>query len=306
VPAVQAGGTKIAWLDRRGRLVGEVPLPQETFASPQLSPDGRRLALFSDGPKESEADLWVVDLATEKASRLTFAAGLDRYPIWSPDGLRLAFQTERSGVFDLWERPATSGGAEKALYASPTSWKIARSWIGDSIAFETVEKATGFDVWLLRVGRPEEPPVHLLSSPASEHDPAISPDGRWLAYASNESGRDELYVVSLPDTKTKYQVTTEGGRHPVWTRGGRELFYMTSAFAVAAVPVTPGESLAFGSPVTLFPQPRPNWGTGADQALFDVSDDGERVVVVVPENQGSQTLVVVTDWLAELKREKSR
>ncbi len=80
VPAVQSGGTKIAWLDRRGRLVGEVPLPRENFASPQLSPDGRRLALFSDGPKESEADLWVVDLATEKASRLTFAPGLDRYP----------------------------------------------------------------------------------------------------------------------------------------------------------------------------------------------------------------------------------
>ena len=306
VPAVQSGGTKIAWLDRRGRLVGEVPLPRENFASPQLSPDGRRLALFSDGPKESEADLWVVDLATEKASRLTFAPGLDRYPIWSPDGLRLVFQTERSGVFDLWERPATSGGAEKALYASSTSWKFARSWVGDSIAFETVEKSTGFDVWLLRLERPSEPAIHLLNSPASEHDPAISPDGRWLAYASNESGRDELYVVSLPDTKTKYQVTTEGGRHPVWTRGGRELFYMTNAFAIAAVPVTLGESLAFGSPVTLFPQPRPNWGTGADQAFFDVSDDGERIVVVVPENQGSQTLVVVTDWLAELKKGGSR
>ena len=161
-------------------------------------------------------------------------------------------------------------------------------------------------MWLLRLGRRSEPPVHLLDSPGSEHDPAISPDGRWLAYASNESGRDELYVVSLPDTKTKYQVTTEGGRHPVWTRGGRELFYMTNAFAIAAVPVTLGESLAFGSPVTLFPQPRPNWGTGADQAFFDVSNDGERIVVVVPENQGSQTLIVVTDWQAELRGEKPR
>ena len=306
VPTAQVGGTRIGWLDRRGRLVGEVPLPQENFASPQLSPDGSRLALFSDGPRESEADLWVVDLATEQASRLTFAPGIDRYPVWSPDAARLAFQSERSGVFDIWERPASGGGAERSLYASPTSWKIARNWVGDYLAFETVEKATGFDIWLLRPERPADPPVHLVHSAASENDPRISPDGRWLAYASNESGRSEIYVVSLPDARTKYQVTTEGGRHPIWTRGGRELFYMTSAYAVAAVAVTPGETLTFRSPVTLFPQPRPNWGTGADQALFDVTADGDRIVVLVPENQGSQTLVVVSDWLSELGAEVAR
>ena len=172
--------------------------------------------------------------------------------------------------------------------------------------FESVEKETGFDVWLLRPGVPEEAPAPLLSSPASETDPKISPDGRWLAYASNESGRQEIYVVSLPDGKTRYQVTTDGGRHPIWTRGGQELFYLTTSNSVAAVPVSPGETLSFGSPVTLFPQPRPNWGTGTDQAIFDVTADGSRVVVLVPENEGSQTLVVVTDWLAELKKGVSR
>ena len=214
VPTAEVVGTRILWLDRRGRLVGEVPLPRENFASPRLSPDGRRLALSSHGPRESEADLWVVDLATEQASRLTFAPGDERYPVWSPDGLSLAFQTERGGVFDLWMRPSSGGGAERVLFESPTTWKIARSWVGDTLAFETVETATGFDIWLLRPERPAEPPVHLLHSAASENDAAISPDGRWLAFASNESGREEIYVVSLPDAKIKYQVTTEGGGTP--------------------------------------------------------------------------------------------
>ena len=135
---------------------------------------------------------------------------------------------------------------------------------------------------------------------------AISPDGRWLAYASNESGREEIYVVSLPDAKVKYQVTTQGGQHPVWTRGGRELFFLTTGYSIAAVPVTLGESLAFGTPVTLFPHPRPNWGVAADEVLFDVSADGSRVVVLGPEGQGGQTLLVVTDWLAELGRGGTR
>lgn len=277
------------------------PPPRESYASPKLSPDGKRLAVFSDGPGEGESDLWVVDLASEQASRLTFSPGVDRYPIWSPDGDRLAFQTDRNGVFDLWVRSAGGGGAERALFESTTNWKIARSWVAGYLAFETVERETGFDIWLLEPDRGPAPPVHLIASPASETDPEISPDGRWLAYSSNESGRSEVYVVSLPDAKTKYQVTTEGGRHPIWSRGGRELFYMTPTFSIATVEVVPGATLAFGAPSVLFPQPSPNWGTGTDQALFDVTEDGERIVMLVPENQGSQTLVVVTDWLAELE-----
>jgi len=300
VPTSEVAGTRIEWLDRRGRLVGEIPLPRGSYISPRISPDGGRLAIYAEGEKESDADLWVVDLASEQASRLTFTAGLDRFPIWSPDGRSLAFQTDRAGVFDLWVRPANGGGSERAIFESPTSWKVPRSWVGGWLAFETVENQTGFDVWLLAPERPGEPPVHLLKSVASESDPQISPDGRWLAYASNESGRDEVYVVSLPDARTKYQVTTQGGRHPIWTRQGREIFYMTSGFSIASVPVTPGESLTFGTPATLFPQPRPNWGSGSDQALFDVAADGNRIVVMVPENQGSQTVVVVSDWLAEL------
>jgi eukaryotic-like serine/threonine-protein kinase len=300
VPLVEDVGTKVLWLDRRGRLVGEVPLPRGTFVSPRLSPDGRRLAISSQGPKDSESDLWVVDLASEQAGRLTFAPGHERYPVWSPDGRSLAFQTDRGGAFDIWIRPSSGSGAERALHESATAWKTPRSWVGGTLAFETAEAETGFDVWLLLLDRPGEPPVHLLQSAASEVSAAVSPDGRWLAFASNESGRSEVYVVSLPDAKVKHQVTTQGGRHPVWTRGGRELLFLTAGYSVAAVPVTLGESLTFGTPTTLFPHPRPSWGVAADEVLFDVTADGSRFVVLGPERQGSQTLLVVSDWLSEL------
>ena len=242
----------------------------------------------------------MVDLASEQASRLTFAPGHERYPVWSPDGLSLAFQTDRGGAFDLWSRPSSGSGAERVLHESPTAWKIPQAWVGGTLAFGTAESETGFDVWLLRPDRPPEPPVRLLHSAASEGDAAISPDRRWLAFASNESGREEVYVVSLPDAKVKYQVTTQGGQHPVWTRGGRELLFLTAGYSVAAVPVTLGESLTFGTPATLFPHPRPSWGVAADEVLFDVTSDGSRVVVLGPDRQGSQTLLVVSDWLSEL------
>ena len=120
VPLLEDVGTKVLWLDRRGRLVGEVPLPRGMFVSPRLAPDGRRLAISSVGPKESESDLWVVDLASEQASRLTFAPGHERYPVWSPDGLSLAFQTDRGGAFDLWtpalERQWRRAGAPRVAH----------------------------------------------------------------------------------------------------------------------------------------------------------------------------------------------
>ncbi len=299
--------TKVVWLDRRGRPLGEIPLPRGAFGTPRLSPDGSRLALVGgDSGQQKEVDLWIVELASERASRLTFAAGSESYPVWSPDGSRLAFQSNRSGVNDIWVRPSVAGGEERVLYASPTAWKEARSWVGDTIAFSTTERDTGFDTWLMHPDRPGEPAVRLLGSPASEFDAAISPDGRWLAYASNESGRHQVYVLELPAARTKYQVTTEGGRHPVWTGKGSELFYLTAENSVAVVPVAAGAALAFGAPVTLFPLPRLGRGSGSDEVLFDVAADGSRIVLLEPEGEGSETLTVVTHWLRELDAGENR
>ncbi|MBK5254453.1 MAG: PD40 domain-containing protein [Vicinamibacteria bacterium] len=139
---------------------------------------------------EGDEDFWVVDLQTRKANRLTFAKGRDLRPIWSPSGADIAFQSLRAGVFDLWIRPSSGGGAEHPLYESSTPWKEPDSWVGDLLAFVLIERETGVDISLLRTDRPGDPAIPLLNSPASENRPAISPDGRWLAYDSNEEAHE--------------------------------------------------------------------------------------------------------------------
>jgi Tol biopolymer transport system component len=300
VAASGSGRAKIVSLDRRGRQLGEIPLPEGSFSTPRLSPDGSRLALVAGHEDQHDEDLWVVELTSERASRLTFATGTEAYPVWSPDGSRIVFQSDRSGVNDLWIRPSSAGGEERLLFASPTAWKEPRSWIGDTLAFVTTERETGFDIWLLHPDRPGEPPVRLLGSPASEFDAAISPDEKWLAYASNESGRQQLYVVELPAAQAKYQVTTDGGHHPVWTRNGSELVYLSAENRVTAVPVVRGGSLAFGAPETLFPLPRLSPASASGEVLFDVSADGGRFVLLEAQGEDAETLTVVTDWLGEL------
>ncbi len=307
VPSVGNHGTRVVWLDRRGRRLGEVPLPRGSFSLPKISPDGRRVTMVAEGSKGSEADLWVVDLVSEEASRLTFTPGTERYPVWSPDGAHLVFQTDRDGPNDLWIRPSTGGGSERALYASPAAWKVPSSWVGSTLAFEIQEPETGFDIGLLRPDRPAEPPVRLLHSAMSERSPAISPDGRWLAFDSNESGREEVYVVSLPDAKIKYQVTAEGGVAPVWTQGGRELLYLTPASMIAAVRVALGDTLAFSAPSTLFPMPRSEWSSGVGVGFgLDVTKDGSRFILLEPDNDGGQSLLVITNWLMQMGAEESR
>ena len=306
VPSAETQRRKLSWLDRRGRRLDEVPLPRGKFDMPRISPDGRSVAVVAQGAKSTEMDLWIVDLATEQARRLTFAAGTETYPVWSPDGASLVVQTKRRGPNDLWLQPATGRGAELALYESAIAWKVPTSWVGDTLAFGSQDAATGFDVWLLRPVRPGVTPIPLVRSAASEKNAAISPDGNWLAFDSNESGRLEIYVVSLPDARVKYQVTTEGGAYPLWTQGGRELIYLTTGYSLAAVPVALGDSLTFGSAVTLFSRPRSNWGGSGIDLGLDVSADGSRFVLVEPASGSAHTLIVVTNWLAELKAEARR
>ena len=298
VPSLGSGRIRIVWTDRRGLRSREIPLPNERLSAPRLSPDGGRLALVSNAGRP-DGDLWVVDLESEQASRLTFQAGSDNYPVWSPDGSRLVFQTARAGANDLWLLD-TRGGGERSLYTSPLAWKEPRSWVGNRLAFVTGERETGFDVSLLDPGQPEQPPVKLLGSRASERDAAISPDGRWLAYVSNESGAAEIYVVSLPEARVKRQVTTGSGQHPVWARGGRELIYLRPGNVLTSVPVDGGDAISFGPPTTLFPMPRATFRGGGNDTLFDVTADGAHFVFLERDDQVGQTLIVVTDWRAQL------
>jgi Tol biopolymer transport system component len=286
---------RLEWFDRKGQLVGTIPLPAGTFLTPAISPDGTRVVLTKT-VGEKESDLWVVDLARGAPTRLTFGPGANRGGVWSPDNKKIVYQGARQGPYDLYVRPLSGAAADTILFSSKMSWKEPRSWSPDGslIAWVGIEKATGFDIWLASASSPAKVTPYL-QSPAAEGAPVISPDGHWLAYDSNESGRFEIYVQSFPVPATKYQVTTSGGAGSKWTQAGNELVYLTADGVLQAIPVTRGEGLQFGPPEVLFSLPR--------SLGFDITPDGQRLLAVVPANAANaQSLTVVLNWAEGLKK----
>jgi serine/threonine protein kinase/WD40 repeat protein len=292
--------TLLAWLDRQGRRVDELPLPPGNYSTVRISPDGKRVALQLE-QDETVSDIWVADVERGTSARVTFSPARDRFAIWSPDGGRLAFHSNRNGPFDLFAKPIDGSGETVTLFASPAGWKNPRSWSHGYVAFETVEQETGYDIWIVPdddpgAGRP------YLATPSNESGPDISPDGRWLAYESNASGRLEVYVQSFPEPGTKYQVTTQGGGQPFWSADGSELFCITADGAVSVVPVTSRDGLTFGAVQPMFQMPPSTWASGTTLGAVDVTADGQRFAAILPENPAAQTLIVVMNWTAQLER----
>jgi eukaryotic-like serine/threonine-protein kinase len=286
---------QLTWLDRSGRRLATVGDPGRT-AYVELSPDQRRVAFVTLDQDGREGDIWLRDLARGQTLRLTFDPASDSSPVWSPDGSEIAFRSMRSGLGDLYRKSATSPGPEEALFktaetASPVSW----SPDGRFLLFE-VYAASGanVDIWLLPLPAPAKPEPFLKTS-FDEVSPQFSRDGRWVAYASNESGRSEVYVRAFPASPMKWQVSTSGGWRPRWRRDGRELFYLAAGGRMMAVSVqaTAGRFEA-ADPRELF---RVQTGD------YDVAADAQRFLVAAEmEDLTASPLTVVLNWTAALKR----
>ena len=287
---------RLAWFNRRGDLEGTISPPPGELSRLRISPDGTRVAIACRA-SENSVDLWLVDVKQGASTRLTFGPGTNDRPVWSPDGKRLAYQSNRNGSFDLFTRQASGGGADSTVFASPTKWKEPLSWSPDGrwIAFSAIEKETGGDLMLAAADGSGKVATYL-KTPATEWFPSISPDGRWLAYSSNESGRFEIYVQSFPSPGAKYQVTTAGGTVPRWVPTGRELFYVTIEGALAAVPVVPGETLEFGTSQVLMPL--------ANGEIFDISADGQHILAPAQDaSAAAQSPTIVLNWAEGLTKQ---
>ena len=301
---------QLTWLDRTGKNLGTLGRPViNELEQPAVSPDGHR-ALVSR-TVQNNSDLWLLE--GDRTTRLTFDAGNDQDPIWSPDGSRVAFQSNRKGQSDLYEKLASGVGLEVPIVISdqnkvPTSW----SANGDFLLYYSIDPQSGDDLWVVRVNAsrlqgadgtaPASAPKVFLKTPYRELAGVFSPDGRWIAYMSNESGRMEVYVKPFVDPTSpgvslvsgQWQISAEGGVYPQWRRDGKELYYLNPAGDMMAASVAlKAATLEAGAPVKLFQQRV--FADGVPSKVFDVTADGRFLVHTVIE-RGLAPITLLMNW----------
>ena len=265
---------------------------------PRISPDGTQVALDI---RDEQDDIWVWNLARENLTRLTFTPGQDLYPVWSPDGQRIVYssQQELEAPNLFWRAADGTGLAERLLEGpneqSPTSF----SPDGSTLVF--TERGNGSINVVFTTGERNASPL-VMAQNVTMHNADVSPDGRWVAYQSNESGRDEVYVRPYPDSESgKWIVSSGGGTRPLWSRDGRELFYFVEPGRVMAVQIEPAETFTYGNLTTVVDG---NYVTGIGRT-YDVAPDGQQFLMVKPATDDEGTgarLVIVQNWFEELRR----
>jgi len=289
--------SELDWFDRGGKLLGSVGEPGD-YEDPRLSPDARRLATNRIDPANGASSIWIFDMTGGGGTRFTFSQSVNHYPVWSPDGSRVAFDTNRNGPSDIFMKSFEGSGEERSVLASevaksPTDW----STDGSTLVFERLDPRTKYDLWRLslKAGATPEP---IVRSDASETDGRISPDGKWLAYASNESGTWEAYVTAFPGPGGRWQVSNGGGVQPVWSRTGREIFFLAGDRKLMAAPCETGPAFSVGAPRALFQTLARYTGNVA----YDVAPDGRFLVNTLVGASAAPPITVVTHWDTALRK----
>jgi serine/threonine protein kinase len=292
------GQTQLTWLDRAGRAAGIVSAPGH-FATPRISNDGKRVAVRILDP-QAVGDIWIYDLEQNTRNRFTFDPADDFGPLWSRDDSRVVFSSARKSPGDIYQRDSAGTAKEEPLLSS-NAFEMAQDWSPDGrvLLFQVDDprKPTQMDLWTYSAADGKATP--FLQSTSNEILGRFSPDGRWIAYVSNESGKEEVYVAPFPGPGGQWQISTAGGRAPLWTRGGREIVYQAPGDEIMAVEVRAAPAFQAGIPKALFrTNLRPPPG-----GQFDVTPDGERFLVNLRSgDQGSDPMTLVQNWATERRR----
>ncbi|HMF09538.1 MAG TPA: protein kinase, partial [Thermoanaerobaculia bacterium] len=291
--------SRLEWFDRKGSPAGVFGEPAAQLAF-RLSPDGSRVAVSIYDTGTQTIQIWLGEVARGVRTRFTSGAFSNFFPIWSPDSTKIAFQSDRKHQSDLFVRTADGSGTEEAL-TDEEGQRVPMDWSRDGQIVYIDREAAGTrleQVSAVSVNPPRKP---ITVVPRSANDfgltVRLSPDGRWLAYDVQESGKNEVYVVSFPDGRGKLQISNNGGISPKWTRGGKEILYSDFEENVMSVNVDEGSAVKAETPRRLFRLPE---GAGSS---WDVTADGERFLVNVPVIKSSSTpLNVIFNWSAALTR----
>lgn len=301
VPGGTAGAAgSLLWVDRKGR---EEPLsaPVRPYTYPRISPDGTRVAVDI---RDQESDIWTWDLARHTLTRLTFDPAEDTFPVWSTDGRRVIFSSSRSGVSNLFSQAADGTGVVERLTESASPQRAsAVTPDGTGILVTERPPSTGSDLILVPL-QPPSRPKSLIQTTFAERNAELAPDAsRWLAYESNESGREEVYVRPFPEVSTgRWQVSMGGGRTPLWSRTGQELFYLSLDGWLMGVQVEEGSSWRSSTPARILKWQYFESGAGGART-YDIAPDGRRFLAIKQGGDNApQSLVVVQHWFEELER----
>ena len=306
-PGAGTSAVQLVWWDRVGKQVGPFA-PPGTYDDFRLAPDQRRIVFANSS--SGNRDVWILDSVRGVTSRLTFDPAVDDPPMWSPDGLRVVWASNRSGAFDLYVKSANGTGPEELLVrmGAPAGWPEDWSRDGRFIIYEIPGTKTGQDLWIapqpVQGESGDRKPFPYLQTEFDERHGRFSLDGRWVAYSSNESGRDEVYVQSFPVPGAKFPISAGGGMEPQWRKDGTELFYISEDRTLMAVPVklasSASEPLQVGQAKPLFSVPVVD--TFIVGRSYEVSNDGQRFLLRAPgSGETAPSLTVVLNWQTQLK-----
>jgi Tol biopolymer transport system component len=313
--AMAAPRRQLTWVDRDGvarGTVGEIE-NADLGPSPRVSPDGRRIAVTR--LMQGNDDVWILEGG--RSSRLTFDPASDSSGVWSPDGSRMAFYSTRTGVFGTFQKLTSGVGAEEQLIQS-NELALATSWSPDGrfLLYFQRNLESQADLWVWPVTKTaaddanSRTPAPFVKTPASDVFGMFSPDGRWVAYQSNQSGRNEIYVrpfawplSATASTGTQWQVSTDGGIRPTWSRDGKELYFLDPAGRMMAAKMTiKGAAMEPGAPVALFASGIAGGGLERQQLTqYDVAPDG-RFIISRDIGSAAAPITLLMNWKPEGKK----
>jgi len=294
---------QLTWFDRSGKQVGQLGEPAN-YGDVELSPTGDRVAL--DAITDNNRDVWMIDIARNVRSRFTFDPTSDWTPVWSPDEKRILFASARNGTHMFAKSSTGVGSEDLVLKDSPSEVPVAWSRDGRYVVFSRFKPAgqPGVDTWVADMSGPEPKAFPFMESPFDKAQARLSPDGRWIAYVTNDSGNYQIVAQSFPNpTGGRWQITSQGGIEPKWSHNGRELYYLAFDGKLMAVPIKAEPTFSAGTPAALFETPLTvNRTQSPRDRRYDVAPDGRFLIAVPVGNAAPNPVTTLVNWTSGLEK----